>query len=255
MQIPTNHITDYAEGGISLRSLTMGGKASSLTGLHRDDYYLFCLLTRGELRLCVDFSEQVVHAHEIGCILPGQVHQFVDARDTEGWLLCVDGVHIGEANRQTMQRFAFSRRVLPAPERQEAELVALFPMLHCRLHTLFPLIVPAWTLLRPGGHSLNPDVLGWPAVLGCRMRMTAKAFVREPRALACVGLGESLWLPGSAADRKTKSLSCVANESGSQRPRFVRRWLEPKRVSATLAERTLSAGRYRQKCLPLWVQN
>ena len=133
MQIPTNHITDYAEGGISLRSLTMGGKARSLTGLHRDDYYLFCLLTRGELRLCVDFSEQVVHTHEIGCILPGQVHQFVDARDTEGWLLCVDGVHIGEANRQTMQRFAFSRRVLPAPERQEAELVVLFPMLHCRL--------------------------------------------------------------------------------------------------------------------------
>ncbi len=37
------------------------------------------------------------------------------------------------------------------------------------------------------------------------------AFVREPRALACVGLGESLWLPGSVADRKAESLSCVAN--------------------------------------------
>ena len=31
----------------------------------------------------------------------------------------------------------------------------------------------------------------------------------------------------SAADRKAESLSCVANESGSQRPRPVRRWLEP----------------------------
>ena len=71
MQIPTNHITDYAEGGVSLRNLTMGGKASHLTGLHRDDYYLFCLLTRGELHLSVDFSEQVIHAHQIGCILPG----------------------------------------------------------------------------------------------------------------------------------------------------------------------------------------
>ena len=61
--------------------------------------------------------------------------------------------------------------------------------------------------------------------------------VREPWALACVGLGESLWLPGSWADRKVKSLSCVANESGSQRPRKVRRWLEPSLLNEALAER------------------
>ena len=61
--------------------------------------------------------------------------------------------------------------------------------------------------------------------------------VREPRALACAGLGESLWLPGSRADRKVKSLSCVANESGSQRPRKVRRWLEPSLLNEALAER------------------
>jgi hypothetical protein len=61
--------------------------------------------------------------------------------------------------------------------------------------------------------------------------------VREPCALACVGLGESLWLPGSLADRKVKSLSCVANWSGSQRPRSVRRWLEPSLLNEALAER------------------
>ena len=61
--------------------------------------------------------------------------------------------------------------------------------------------------------------------------------VRELRALACAGLGESLWLPGSLADRKTKSLSCVANESGSQRPRKVRRWLEPSLLNEASAER------------------
>lgn len=69
------------------------------------------------------------------------------------------------------------------------------------------------------------------------MRLTAFLFVREPCALACVGLGESLWLPGSAADWKVKSLSCVANESGSQRARKVRRWLEPSLLNGVLAER------------------
>ena len=69
------------------------------------------------------------------------------------------------------------------------------------------------------------------------MRLTAFPIVREPRALACVGLGESLWLPGSPADRKVKSLSWGANESGSQRPRSVRRLLEPSLLSEALAER------------------
>ena len=69
------------------------------------------------------------------------------------------------------------------------------------------------------------------------MRLTAFHMVREPRAMACVGLGESLWLPGSRANRKVKSLSWGANESGSQRPRKVRRWLEPSLLSAALAER------------------
>lgn len=68
-----------------------------------------------------------------------------------------------------------------------------------------------------------------------RDRFSSK--VREPRALACVGLGESLWLPGSGADRKVKSLSWGANESGSQRPRRVRRWLEPSLLNVALAER------------------
>ena len=61
--------------------------------------------------------------------------------------------------------------------------------------------------------------------------------VRGPVALACAGLGESLWLPGSRADRKVKSLSWGANKSGSQRPRRVRRWLEPSLLNEALAER------------------
>ena len=52
-----------------------------------------------------------------------------------------------------------------------------------------------------------------------------------------MGLGESLWLPGSAADRKAERLSCVAYESGSQRPRPVRRWLEPSLLNGASAER------------------
>ena len=60
--------------------------------------------------------------------------------------------------------------------------------------------------------------------------------MRGPAALACVGLGESLWLPGSAADRKAKSLSCVANESGSREGAAVPERLEPSLLNGALAE-------------------
>lgn len=135
MQIPTNRITDYAEGGISVRRLTPDGDVSQVTGLHRDDYYAFCLLQQGELYISIDFEPICIHAYEIGCIMPGQVHQYINVREAEGWLMFIDGVHIGEANRQMMQRFAFSMRPLPIDERRKTEITTLFPMLMNRLCT------------------------------------------------------------------------------------------------------------------------
>lgn len=133
MQIPTNRITDHAEGGIIVKRLTRGGSVSQAKGLHRDDYYAFCLLQRGELHISIDFKLATIGTHEIGCLLPGQVHHYINISEAEGWLMFIDGIHIGEANRQTMQRFAFSMRPLPIDNKREVEIATLFPMLQDRL--------------------------------------------------------------------------------------------------------------------------
>ena len=84
MQIPTNHITDYAEGGISLRSLTMGGKASHLTGLHRDDYYH---LSGKAISLIKDFCiENGVNAIRMDTQAENKVMQHILSR--EGFEYC-----------------------------------------------------------------------------------------------------------------------------------------------------------------------
>ena len=49
----------------------------------------------------------------------------------------------------------------------------------------------------------------------------------SPGAWACEGLGESLWLPGSAADWKTKSLSCVDNRRSEREQSKLACYAEP----------------------------
>ena len=58
---------------------------------------------------------------------------------------------------------------------------------------LFLLYVPSWTPRRPGGHSLNPAALGWPALLDCRMRMTASSIGPKSTA-AGTGHHRPTWL-------------------------------------------------------------
>ena len=53
-------------------------------------------------------------------------------------------------------------------------------------HTSFPLIVPDGPLRRSVGHSLSPDVLGWPALLDCRIRLTASL---QPPHIDAAGTG------------------------------------------------------------------
>ena len=133
--IPTRKIANCAETGIMLRTLTPGTAAKDSTELHRDDYYAFCFLRRGEVRINVDFREARITSPSIACMMPGQVHQFIGMRDAEGFVMFIDGVLIGEENRTLMQRFAFSLRPLTIDEQRGAELYALFPMLQRRLHS------------------------------------------------------------------------------------------------------------------------
>lgn len=133
--IPTRKIANYAETGILLRKFSSDASPQNSTELHRDDYYAFCLLQKGEVRINVDFQEARITSPSIACMMPGQVHQFVEMRDAEGFVLFIDGVLIGEENRRLMRRFAFSMRPLAIDGQQKAELEALFPMLQKRLHS------------------------------------------------------------------------------------------------------------------------
>ena len=133
LTIPTHRITDLAESGISIRRLTPDMVMPTDKPLHRDDFFAFCLLTRGELIINVDFKEHVLNAGHIGCMLPGQVHQYARVSEPEGWIMFVDSIHLGEENLRRMQHFSLDRHPLPIDERRTEELNHLFPMFQQRL--------------------------------------------------------------------------------------------------------------------------
>ena len=133
--IPTHRITDHAESGISIRRLTPDIVMPADRPLHRDDYFAFCLLTKGEVSINVDFAERTLTGGHVGCMLPGQVHQYAKVREPEGWMMFVDGIHLGEENLRSMQRFALSPHPLPIDERRTEELNQLFLMLQKRMES------------------------------------------------------------------------------------------------------------------------
>ena len=135
INIPTHRISDHPGVGINIRQLTPAIAMPVSAQLHRDDYFAFCLLTQGELSINLDFREYTLHAGQIGCMLPGQVHQYAKVSKPEGWIMFVDGIHLGEENLRVMQRFALTRRPVQIDELKARELNQLFPMLQQRLQS------------------------------------------------------------------------------------------------------------------------
>ena len=131
--IPTHRIADHPGVGINIRQLTPAIAMPASAQLHRDDYFAFCLLTQGELSINLDFREYTLYAGQIGCMLPGQVHQYAKVSKPEGWIMFVDGIHLGEENLRVMQRFALTRRPVQIDELKAQEQNQLFPMLQQRL--------------------------------------------------------------------------------------------------------------------------
>jgi AraC family transcriptional activator of pobA len=57
---------------------------------HRDDHYIFFLLTKGSGTLKVDFQDILLNAGQLYYILPTQIHTRIKTGSAEGWFVAVD---------------------------------------------------------------------------------------------------------------------------------------------------------------------
>ncbi len=88
-----DHLSDKTSLGVQVkpfqRSDSFEKKARDL-GAHRDDHYIFLLLSAGSGELMVDWKTIQMEAGQLFYVFPGQLHYHIRPRQVEGWFVAVD---------------------------------------------------------------------------------------------------------------------------------------------------------------------
>jgi AraC family transcriptional activator of pobA len=105
--IPVHQLQDNTSVGLQIKVFGSNNKQQDETksiGAHRDDHYIFFLLTNGSGTLKVDLQDIVLTAGQLYYILPSQVHYRIKADCAEGWFLAVDTSLIPPDSRDVFER-------------------------------------------------------------------------------------------------------------------------------------------------------
>lgn len=104
--IPIHQLQDRTEQGLIIDYFEFGNnpKDKESMGTHRDDHYIFFLLTEGRASLMIDFQEVIFGPGTLFYILPGQVHHRIRNEDAAGWFMAVDAGLIGDDRRKVFEQ-------------------------------------------------------------------------------------------------------------------------------------------------------
>jgi AraC family transcriptional activator of pobA len=93
LDIPVHKLYDKTDIGFELKRFVPednGQKKSEYLGAHRDDHYIFFLITKGVGSAVVDFEEKIIIKNQLYFILPEQIHYRITTNKVEGWFIAVD---------------------------------------------------------------------------------------------------------------------------------------------------------------------
>jgi len=89
--IPVHQLQHRTSVGLQIKVFRADDRLQNKTEIaHRDDHYIFFLLTNGSGTLKVDLQNIVLTAGQLYYILPSQVHYRIQTDSAEGWFLAVD---------------------------------------------------------------------------------------------------------------------------------------------------------------------
>jgi AraC-like DNA-binding protein len=91
--IPIHQLRDKTSTGLQIKFFRPDDKKQGETEIsdaHRDDHYIFFLLTNGSGTSMVDLQEIMLTAGQLYYILPSQVHYRIKTVCAQGWFLAVD---------------------------------------------------------------------------------------------------------------------------------------------------------------------
>lgn len=105
-KIPIDQLQNKTNKNLQIKAFKAGDvhKNNSGSQAHRDDHYIFFLLTKGSGTLQVDTRNIVLVKEQIFYILPSQVHNLIQTDHAEGWFLAVDVSLIPAYSREVFEQ-------------------------------------------------------------------------------------------------------------------------------------------------------
>lgn len=129
--IPFSRMGNISGSGIFIKRFGQFGKTAMKAYAHRDDYYIFVLLTAGSAVVEIDFERKELAAGDALIISPWQVHgkPAGEVWDADGWMLAVSPELLSEAYARAIDEYSLS----PQPFRPDtcvaSDIAALCPIL------------------------------------------------------------------------------------------------------------------------------
>lgn len=132
--LPLHRASQMSDFGLHLHRISSpDGRHGPVTYAHRDDYYIFGLIERGEGHGIIDFNELHLAEGDAFVIQPGQVHRFVRSDNADGWLLLADTNLVEAAEKCVFDNFALFDSKFRVDCRRRTELSQLASLLSGRL--------------------------------------------------------------------------------------------------------------------------
>ncbi|WP_300690163.1 helix-turn-helix domain-containing protein [Chryseobacterium sp.] len=121
--IPSHH-NQLENSAVRLMALSVLHEKQ--TEIHRDDHYMFILQKKGDFVLEVDFKTIRLKGPSVCFVAPGQIHQYIDQKDNDGWFLFVEAAAVSESYREFMDMHQWFHQSVSI---DESDLVFDLPVL------------------------------------------------------------------------------------------------------------------------------
>lgn len=118
--VPIHKLQDRSNLGFQIKQFvredTVHNQSGDL-GAHRDDHYIFFVLTEGSGSTFVDFEEKIIGANQLYYILPEQIHYRIRSHKAKGWFIAADPSLVDPECRNIIESWAgFQQPITLAPD-------------------------------------------------------------------------------------------------------------------------------------------
>jgi AraC-like DNA-binding protein len=104
------HSNELQASGIELLSFSELSDAPQIP--HRDDHYMFMLQHAGTSVWAIDFKQYTLEHSSLCFVAPGQVHQYIESKNTGGWLIFVESELIPSEYRIMLDTFMHHHQIV-----------------------------------------------------------------------------------------------------------------------------------------------